>query len=70
VNTPITAAPDTAISTSSARPPVPRLARISQNAAKAAWMNPPMRRTRLDHATAGVRSAAFTGAGLAVLAAG
>src|SRR5271165_6522438 len=43
-----------------------RLARPSQNAAKATWMNPPTRRTRLDHAVAGVRSAAFRAAGLGV----
>ncbi len=41
-----------------------RLARASQKAAKAAWMNPPMRRTRLDHAAAG--SALFIAAGPAV----
>ena len=58
-DTPITATADAAISTSPASPPMARLARPSQKAAKATWMNPPTRRTRLDHATAGVRSAAL-----------
>src|ERR1700728_2094580 len=52
---------------SSARPPMARLARTSQKAAKAAWMNPPMRRTRLDHAAAGVRSGALMASGRVVL---
>ena len=50
----------------SARPPMVRLARPSQKAAKAAWMNPPTRRTCLDHAAAGVRSAAFKAADFGV----
>ena len=41
-----------------------RLARTSQKAAKATWMNPPMRRTRLDHAATG--PASFIAAGSAV----
>jgi hypothetical protein len=47
-----------------------RLARASHKAAKAVWMNPPMRRTRLDQATAGVSSAAFAAAVSVVLAVG
>src|SRR5689334_12662201 len=52
----MTAAADAAMSTSPAGPPMARLARTSHRAAKVAWMNPPMRRTRLDHDATGVRS--------------
>ena len=35
-----------------------RLPRTSHKAAKASWMNPPTRRTRLDHAIFGLSSPA------------
>jgi hypothetical protein len=44
-----------------------RLARVSQKAAKAAWMNPPMRRTRLDHAAAGPAAFIAAGSGVTVI---
>jgi hypothetical protein len=49
------------------RPPMARLARASQKAAKAAWMSPPMRRTRLDHAAAGPAAFIAAGSGVTVI---